>query len=43
MNDLEVDSDQPVKQLPSRYFRAAARFRALERLAKNEFSDFSEL
>jgi hypothetical protein len=30
MNDLEVDSDQPVKQLPSRYFRAAARFRALE-------------
>jgi hypothetical protein len=30
MTDLEVDSDQPVKQLPSQYFRAAARFRALE-------------
>ena len=30
MTDLEVDSDQPVKQLPSEYFRAAARFRALE-------------
>ena len=30
MTDFEVDSDQPVKQLPSEYFRAAARFRALE-------------
>ncbi len=30
MTDLEVDSDQPVKQVPSEYFRAAARFRALE-------------
>ena len=30
MTDLVVDSDQPVNQLPSEYFRAAARFRALE-------------
>ena len=30
MTDLEVDSDQPVKQLRSEYFRAATRFRALE-------------
>jgi hypothetical protein len=30
MTDLEADSDQSVKQLPSEYFRAAARFRALE-------------
>ena len=30
MTDLEVDSDQPVKQLPSEYFRAAAQFQALE-------------
>jgi hypothetical protein len=30
MTDLEVDSDRPVKQLPSEYFRAAVRFRALE-------------
>jgi hypothetical protein len=30
MTDLGVDSDQPVNQLPGEYFRAAARFRALE-------------
>jgi len=30
MTDLEADSDQSVKQLPSEYFCAAARFRALE-------------
>lgn len=30
MTDLEVDWDQPVKQSPTEYFRAAARFRALE-------------
>jgi hypothetical protein len=30
MTDLEVDSDQPVKRSPTEYFRAAARFRALE-------------
>ena len=30
MTDLQVDSDQPVKQSPTEYFRAAARFRALE-------------
>jgi hypothetical protein len=30
MIDLEVDWAQPVKQSPTEYFRAAARFRALE-------------
>ena len=30
MTDFDDDSDQPAKQLPSEYFRAAARFRALE-------------
>jgi len=30
MTNFDDDSDQPTIQLPSEYFRAAARFRALE-------------
>ena len=30
MTDFADDPDQPTSQLPSEYFRAAARFRALE-------------
>ena len=30
MTGFDDDADQPTNQLPSEYFRAAARFRALE-------------
>lgn len=30
MTNFDDDADQPANQLPSAYFRAAARFRALE-------------